>query len=750
MIDPEERNLFDIILQSIQVPADLDYPYIPHLRLLMKGVLSTLLADESRDSILALERAVLRAPVPEIQADSLAALQGMATKDSPDARESLARLAVLHGHAGAIAALKGASLSLANRPLQAAFLFLYGTREDYAQFDLTHERLTDFYLDPACIAVRERIQQAASARHQENLAWILESLANPSDATLAALVDLYPAFTHEEQQLVFQRYGQLALEGHKSFREAICRLALTSDENAIRQFTLEHSLEPEDIIQRAQFLFLTGQWQRYETLDFTHKYLAMAYNLAGPAQRQRILAQARYAGQITWLEQVSQVQDVRWLKDLSDADWQSVLRQLVDANRLNELWKLSQSAPATWTANILHELARLNWQPGGPDENAAFAELVQLAQSCHSDPLKILPTRTLNTPGQGINAVASNRKGSKLLCGGADSTLYLWNLNDRSWLPKKLLGPSPQTRSLAFSPDDEYIACASGDNVIRVYHRQDLSLVKSLAGHQALVRSLLVHPDGRTMFSASFDGALRAWRFPLGPQLKNIQPDAGELFSLALFSDTNLLAGSAADGTIRVWKWPEGIQLRMLDGTDSPVIQLANGNGQLLAGYTRSGKIQVWNVASGKSVDEADLGDARLVSLIMDPDENWLYTQDINGNVTIWNLSTLEPAATLSSRYEAAAGLVLINEGNVLVSAHDSGELAFWDLSIFNLVHEPAGSETHRELEQVNDLLANPNQATANRRWLEFMQKLLAWKARFDIQIGEPQRLQVGEFDIQL
>ena len=190
--------------------------------------------------------------------------------------------------------------------------------------------------------------------------------------------------------------------------------------------------------------------------------------------------------------------------------------------------------------------------------------------------------------------------------------------------------------------------------------------------------------------------------------------------------------------------------MRAIRGLDSPVIHLANGNGLLLASYTSSGNIQLWNVASGALVKEANIQQPGVVAMLMDPGEHWLYTLNRDGIISIFDSATLNLITTLKHRSTDGVGLAILPERTQLYSAFGGGEIVLWDLTIFYLTHALLGDHAPQQIGEIKSILANTNLTNANRQWLEFIQAMLAYKARYDIQIGEPTKVSIGEFDIQL
>lgn len=100
-----------------------------------------------------------------------------------------------------------------------------------------------------------------------------------------------------------------------------------------------------------------------------------------------------------------------------------------------------------------------------------------------------------------------------LATGGEGGIVRLWNPQTGQLL-REMFGQIDDVNAVAFSPDGELIASASGsvDKSVRIWSTQTGKLQRKLTGHQDLVTRITFSPDGATLASGSLDGAVRLWR----------------------------------------------------------------------------------------------------------------------------------------------------------------------------------------------------------------------------------------------
>lgn len=530
--------------------------------------------------------------------------------------------------------------------------------------------------------------------------------------------------------------------------DLLCEIVIRFPADTLRQYALAHQLAPDETVSLAAYLFMTDQWQRFENLDFDRRLITQAYNQAEPNLRARLLAQARYSGQISWLEQTSQSRSTRWINDLTENDWRLVIAELLESAQFEALWRLAQSAPARWSAQILVQLGQLGWQPEEINANDAFQQLLLHASACQAVLIQPVEIAHAQKPGEDLSCLAAFHQQPLLAIGGSQADIHLWDYHARSWLPP-IHGSAAQVRALAVSPDDDYIVCANGDHRIRIYRREGYALVKTLEGHSGLIRNLRFSADGRTLFSAGFDGSLRSWRFPNGPEGAALQQQQGEIFAIDFNAQRQLLISGTADGKVRVWKWPEMQHLRVIDADSGPIFAVCAGSDQLAASWASvSRQLSVWNLLSGQELAALNTSE-RLIALKIFSEEHWLLTFSTAGEIQTYALPKTEPIAAPINLSADGAALELVSE-DLFSAASANGRIALFDYSILRLYDRPAGDQPASQLLEQVRRQRKLKQPEGNIAWLNFIEAQHQWRARFDIQLSRSETFQLGEFDIQL
>ena len=352
-----------------------------------------------------------------------------------------------------------------------------------------------------------------------------------------------------------------------------------------------------DEAQRAVFFFLTGQWEKYEVLDFDHRLLRAFYESAEEGLRQRIRNHARASGRLEWVEVATGGRQARRLGEMTDSEWDTTLSLLKEHGRWEEMWQLAQRGPARWSARLLHALAESGWNP--PEaERSDFAELVELARRWQEPDTtsKISLLKTLKGHSDWVRCLAITPDGGLLASGSNDDTVRLWSLPDGRLL-KTLEGHSGWVTSLAITPDGRLLASGTSYGTVPLWSLPDGRLLKTLEGHGKSVGCLAITPDGWVLASGSKDKTVRLWSLPDGRLLKTLEGHSGWVTSLAITPDGRVLASGSKDKTVRLWSLPDGRRLlNTLKGHSGEVTSFAiTPDGWVLASGSNDHTVRLWS-----------------------------------------------------------------------------------------------------------------------------------------------------------
>src|SRR5262249_38315927 len=112
---------------------------------------------------------------------------------------------------------------------------------------------------------------------------------------------------------------------------------------------------------------------------------------------------------------------------------------------------------------------------------------------------------------QHVLAAAISPDGKRIVGGGADGTVMVWDL--AKGLQGRCFEADRGTlHSIAFSPDGKWLVSGGEDGILKIWDATSGKRIRNLVGNSARISCVAFSPDGKRVLSACGDsGTLRVW-----------------------------------------------------------------------------------------------------------------------------------------------------------------------------------------------------------------------------------------------
>jgi len=258
-----------------------------------------------------------------------------------------------------------------------------------------------------------------------------------------------------------------------------------------------------------------------------------------------------------------------------------------------------------------------------------------------------------------------------------------------------LKGHSDYVTSVAWSPNGQYLASTSRDNLICLWNVSSGGLLRTLAGHTAWVKSVAWSPDGLLLASGSNDETIRLWDAASGKQETVIRQN-GWAFWVAWSPDGQHLASASSENTIHLWEAVSGRHLKALTGHTSSVVSVVwSPDGYHLASASADKTIRLWEAASGKAIRILEEHSGYVSCATFSSNGRWLASKSWDDTVRLWRCDTWD-CVTVLEEYCVEPGIPFLAFHPHLTVLATLGEndttIRIWELDEAILLDQAQGS----------------------------------------------------------
>lgn len=143
-----------------------------------------------------------------------------------------------------------------------------------------------------------------------------------------------------------------------------------------------------------------------------------------------------------------------------------------------------------------------------------------------------------------------------LAIAGSDPLIRVTDLKTGSEVAQLNPGRSSSNYAVSFSPDGKLLATGGDGHKIQLWSTVDWSRVKTLDGHDGTVRCLTFSPDGTKLVSGGNDELVRIWDTSTGEEITSYAGHKGVINDVDVSPDGKIIASASRDKSALLWTMP--------------------------------------------------------------------------------------------------------------------------------------------------------------------------------------------------
>jgi WD40 repeat protein len=378
----------------------------------------------------------------------------------------------------------------------------------------------------------------------------------------------------------------------------------------------------------------------------------------------------------------------------------------VSLDQTARLWDLTAAAPAGeqlgeaygWILSVAFSPDGALLATGGCDDPQA--DPASFPFECAQGGIRLWDVATRESSALQSNTgqiwnVDFSPDGQTLAVSSFGAVPALWDLSRRQPIRYLLDGLPSNAMGLTFADDQTLITIGEYAEVLRwdvdaspPAAPRDAAFLQ-VRGFTASRTGSALSPDGRyaavnaclTEFCDQI--ALQLWDLTATPPISiSLVARSTSFFELVFSADSTRLA-SADIQDIRLWDTQTGELIRTFLESDNARAVALSPNGGRVAAERQSGRITVWNAATGRPLLNLPIETGGSVSSLMfSPDGRLLASGLYSGSIILWDLVTSEQVGQLLVGHTTSiGGFAFSPDGLTLASSDGDGTIRLWAVS---------------------------------------------------------------------
>jgi WD40 repeat protein len=286
-------------------------------------------------------------------------------------------------------------------------------------------------------------------------------------------------------------------------------------------------------------------------------------------------------------------------------------------------------------------------------------------------------TRTLIGHQERVYAAPFSPRGAYLASASYDHRVKLWHVAEGCDL-LTFEGHTDMVFWVAFSHSGLLLASASRDRTARIWDIESGRAATTLRGHKHWVHSVAFAPNDRWLATGSDDATVRLWSVQTGRTRLVLRGHYAAVMSVAFSPVGKNLASGGADSAIKLWKADSGRNVRTLLGhSDSVTCVVFSPDGRQLASASHDQTARLWDVKTGTTLKRFK-AKSQVNSVAFSPDGQFLAGACFDGTVRIWDVTTGKSIRVLKGHVQRVFSATFSPNGHLLASAGEDRTIRLW------------------------------------------------------------------------
>lgn len=262
-----------------------------------------------------------------------------------------------------------------------------------------------------------------------------------------------------------------------------------------------------------------------------------------------------------------------------------------------------------------------------------------------------------------------------LASAGVDRGVRIWEVESGRMMTN--LPGAADIHAVAFAPRGPWLAAGDRSKRLRIWDTRDWSPVPAIEAHYDVIRSLSSSTNQAWLASAGEDRRIALWDLTTHRQVQGLDDD-WRIECVAFSRDGRRIATAGYDPRVRVFDVATEARQDLLQHTANSTAVAFSPDGRVLASTGFDGGVRLWDLARREPLPSLGVS-APLRSLVYSPDGRTLAAAGDDGLIYRWDTATWRPRPALRGHARRVNALAFSFDGRWLASASDDARVCLWE-----------------------------------------------------------------------
>lgn len=278
-----------------------------------------------------------------------------------------------------------------------------------------------------------------------------------------------------------------------------------------------------------------------------------------------------------------------------------------------------------------------------------------------------------------VKSVAVSPNGNYIISGSEDKTIKLWE-SDTGKEIRTFKGHSGWIYSVCFSTDGQYIFSGSYDNTVKLWEIATGREIRTFNGHSNWVSSVCPSPDGKFIISGSWDKTIKLWEIAAGREIYTLKGHDSAVTCVCFSPNGKYIISGSYDNTLKLWDTAARREVRTFKGHKHPVwcICFSKDSKHAISG-SKDCTVKLWEVAAGKELRTFKGHGSYVNSVSISIDRKYIISGSSDNTVKIWETATGKEASTFKGHSDVVTSVCFSSNSKKIISGSSDKTVKLWD-----------------------------------------------------------------------